>query len=128
MLGAAVSVAYYLLTRDNANAGDRAEEVIRVEIYNGSGQAGVARRAKAYLREKGYDVLSIGNAREHFDQTVVVERRSSSNANARMLARTLRLNEKVVTQFLDSSSPVAVTLIIGDDYVNYLPDSVEMIQ
>jgi hypothetical protein len=101
---------------------------IRIEILNGCGQAGIARRTKAYLQEKGYDVLSIGDASEHFVRTIIVERRSSNNTNARSLARTLRLDESSVTRHLDSLSPVWVTLIIGDDYVDYLPDTVEIIQ
>ncbi|MEA3311179.1 MAG: LytR C-terminal domain-containing protein [candidate division WOR-3 bacterium] len=101
---------------------------VRVEILNGCGEAGVARRARAYLRGKGYDVLAIGDAKGHFAQTLVVERRSPMNANARLLARVLQLDENDVTQSLDTLSPVWVTLIIGDDYGKYLPDTVETIQ
>ncbi len=127
--GALASITYYLVTR-----GNRGEErpipqgSVRVEILNGCGQAGVARRAKAYLRDEGYDILSIGDARGLFAETIIVERLSPANVNARSLARTLRLNEKSVTQSLDSLSPVWVTLIIGQDYKHYLPDTVETIQ
>ena len=127
-MGAAASIAYYLLTKEERVAKPQAVGSVRVEILNGCGEAGVARRARAYLRGKGYDVLSIGDAKGHFAQTLVVERRSHANANARLLARTLRLDETDVTQSLDTLSPVWVTLIIGDDYVKYLPDTVEAIQ
>lgn len=122
------SITYYLVTRNKQALYEEPDAPIRVEILNGCGQTGIARRAKAHLQEKGYDVLSIGDAREHFIRTIVVERRSPNNANARMLARTLRLDESAVTRHLDSLSPVWVTLIIGDDYPSFLPDTVETIQ
>ncbi len=88
----------------------------------------MARRTQAYLRNLGYDVLSIGDAREHFTNTIVIERRDPANTNARQLARTLKLDDQFVTRYLDTLSHVWVTLIIGDDYPAYLPDSVETIQ
>lgn len=127
-MGAAASITYYLITRREKGIEPEVEGSVRVEILNGCGEAGVARRARAYLRDEGYDILSIGDAKGHFPKTLVVERRSPANANARLLARTLRLDESSVTQSLDSLSPVWVTLIIGDDYVKYLPDTVETIQ
>ncbi len=127
-MGAAASIAYYFITKGEMVAKPEVGGSVRVEILNGCGEAGVARRARAYLRGNGYDVLSIGDAKGHFAQTLVVERRSPMNANARLLVRTLRLDETAVTQSLDTLSPVWVTLIIGDDYVKYLPDTVEAIQ
>jgi hypothetical protein len=127
-MGAAASIAYYLLTKEERVARPQAVGAVRVEILNGCGEAGVARRARAYLRGKGYDVLAIGDAKGHFAKTLVVERRSPMNANARLLVRVLQLDENAVTQSLDTLSPVWVTLIIGDDYVKYLPDTVETIQ
>ena len=128
VVGAAASIAYYLLTKGERVARPQVGGAVRVEILNGCGEAGVARRARAYLRGKGYDILGIGDAKGHFPQTIIVERRSPTNTNARLLARTLRLDETDVTQLLDSLSPVSVTLIIGEDYGKYLPDTVETIQ
>jgi len=127
-MGAAASIAYYFITKGEMVARPEVGGSVRVEILNGCGEAGVARRARAYLRANGYDVLSIGDAKGHFARTLVVERRSPMNANARLLVRTLMLDETAVTQSLDTLSPVWVTLIIGDDYVKYLPDTVEAIQ
>jgi hypothetical protein len=127
-LGAAASITYYFIITAKKDTKPKVEGPVRVEILNGCGEAGVARRARAYLRDEGYDILSIGDAKGHFIKTLVVERRSSTNENARLLARTLRLDENAVTQSLDSLSPVWVTLIIGDDYVKYLPDTVETMQ
>lgn len=99
-----------------------------MEILNGCGVPGVARRAMVYLRERGYDVLSVGDSKEKFSRTIVIERRSPDNLNARVVARSLGLGKNSITQSLDSLSPVYVTLIIGKDYKAYLPDTVETIQ
>lgn len=128
VVGAAASIAYYLITKGERVVESEVEGSVRVEILNGCGERGVARRARAYLRGRGYDVLTIGDAKGHFARTIVVERRSPKNANARLLAQTLRLDESVVTQSLDSLSPVWITLIIGEDYGKYLPDTVGTIQ
>jgi hypothetical protein len=122
VLGAAVSVGYYLLTRDKEPV-VQPEEVIRVDIYNGTDVPGLAKRAQHFLREKGYDVLKIGTASDHFEHSIVVERINPGKANARMLARSLKLHSKYITVSVDSSLAVAVTLFIGDDYETYLPDS-----
>lgn len=128
VLGAAVSIGYYFITRDKVKPEDNPQISIRVEILNGCGVSGVARRAMVYLREQGYDVLSVGDSKEKFPKTIIIERRSQDNMNARTLARTLGLERSSVTQSLDSLSPVFVTLIIGNDYKKYLPDTVETIQ
>lgn len=128
LLGAAGSIIYYLVTRGEEEQAYQPDTPVRIEILNGCGKAGLAARAKAYLRRQGYDVLSVGNASDHFTQTVIVERRSPTNANARSVARTLGLQQSTVTQVLDSLSPVWVTLILGEDYQAYLPDTVETIQ
>jgi len=129
VLGVAASIVYHIITtREEEPPVEGTNTAIRVEILNGCGASGVAGRARAYLRQRGYDVLSIGDARGHFARTIVVERRSPTNVNARALARTLRLDESSVTQSLDSLSPVWVTLIVGEDYPAYLPDTVETIQ
>lgn len=128
MLGAAFSIGYYFITKDKEKNIDESGVPIRVEILNGCGVSGVARRTMAYLRERGYDVLSVGDSREKFAKTIIIERRSSDNINARTLARTLGLDRSSVTQSLDSLTPVWVTLIVGDDYRKYLPDTTETIQ
>jgi hypothetical protein len=128
VLGAAISIGYYFLTKDKVKEDDNPGVAVRVEILNGCGVSGIARRAMVYLRERGYDVLSVGDSKEKFARTIVIERRSRDNVNAKALARTLGLDRSSVTQSLDSLSPVYVTLIVGSDYPRYLPDTVEKIQ
>lgn len=47
---------------------------IKVEVLNASGQRGLARRVTQYLRDRGFDVVSVGNAPEPSDSSVVWDR------------------------------------------------------
>jgi len=42
---------------------------IKVEVLNASGQRGLARRVTQYLRDRGFDVVSVGNAPEEYDSS-----------------------------------------------------------
>jgi hypothetical protein len=47
---------------------------IKVELLNASGERGLARRAMRYFRDRGFDVVSVGNASERVDSPVVLDR------------------------------------------------------
>jgi hypothetical protein len=47
---------------------------VKVELLNASGQRGLARRAMHYFRERGFDVVSVGNATQKSDSSVVFDR------------------------------------------------------
>jgi hypothetical protein len=87
---------------------------VRVEVLNGSGRDGMARRAAQVLRRIGFDVVEIGDAeRDDFERTVVVERRSGDLRHARMLARAIGCPR--VVQDVDSLKYLEVTVILGRD-------------
>jgi hypothetical protein len=44
---------------------------VKVEVVNASGERGLARRTMHYLRERGLDVVGVGNAKERLDSSVV---------------------------------------------------------
>jgi hypothetical protein len=52
---------------------------VKVEVVNASGERGIARRTMHYLRERGLDVVSVGNSKERLDSSVVYVR--SGNAD-----------------------------------------------
>lgn len=57
-------------------AGARAPEGtrIRVEVLNATRTSGLARRATRHLRDRGFDVVGMGNADALQDSTVVLDR------------------------------------------------------
>jgi hypothetical protein len=47
---------------------------IRVQVLNGTDVRGLARRAMLMLRDRGFDVVEIGNADAKYDSTLVLDR------------------------------------------------------
>lgn len=93
---------------------------VRVQVFNGSGLAGVAGRLTANLVDEGYIGLSPGNAPERYSSTVVFYVSPEYLANARQIAEMLGLPDDAV-QLLPDPSPFAsseahVIVVIGSDH------------
>jgi LCP family protein required for cell wall assembly len=96
---------------------------VRVDVENGTGTPGVARRVAALLKQKGFEIGSIGNAnsqdvtttelREHsritFAGIRVREALGKGAANAQVIA----VNETPTPDA--SAAPSDVTVIVGED-------------
>lgn len=87
---------------------------VRIEVLNGAGQAGLARAAMEQLRERGFDVVYFGNAREFgHDSSVVLDRVGREEA-AQAVANALGIGN--VRSEPDSTLLLEVTVILGKDW------------
>ena len=92
-------------------AGDR----VLVEVLNGCGARGIARVVAEDLRARGFDVVSIGNAKDfHYPVTIVIDR-SGSKAKALRVAYSLGCSH--VIRQVATDALLDVTVILGDDGV-----------
>ncbi len=83
---------------------------IRVEVLNATRVRGLARRATMHLRDRGFDVVTVGTSRETRDSTLVLDR--SGHADwAALVARAL--GGAPVEQAPDSSRYLDVTVLVG---------------
>ena len=83
---------------------------IRVEVLNATRVRGLARRATMHLRDRGFDVVTVGTSREARDTTLVLDR--SGNAEwAALVARAL--GGASVERAPDSSRYLDVTVLVG---------------
>ncbi len=83
---------------------------IRVEVLNATRVRGLARRATMHLRDRGFDVVTVGTAREARDSTLVLDR--SGNVQwASLVARAL--GGARVEEAPDSSRYLDVTVLVG---------------
>jgi hypothetical protein len=83
---------------------------IRVEVLNATRVRGLARRATMHLRDRGFDVVTVGTSREARDTTLVLDR--SGNAEwAALVARAL--GGARVEPAPDSSRYLDVTVLVG---------------
>ncbi len=89
---------------------------IRVQVLNGTREAGLAQKMADELRRWGFDVVDIANAEnDSFPETVVVDRADNSTGNAAYVAEALKC-KNIIPQ-LESRSYLEVTVIIGKDYI-----------
>jgi len=89
------------------------KRVIRVQVWNGSGEPGVGLRAASHLREGGFQVVEVRNAdRSDYFETLVVSRREDM-APATTVAQYLG-SPPVIRQVWDSDQ-ADVTLVLGND-------------
>ena len=95
---------------------EKAYRDIQVEVLNGCGVDGVARRMTEYLRDTGFDVVNTENA-DHFDysRTIVLDR-SGDREKAVNVAVKLGLDTTAVRQEINEGLLLHATVIIGGDY------------
>lgn len=122
-----VGVAVYLGRRSDPRA-DRTAELrvaqrvdarapagvrIKIEVLNASSVRGLARRATAHLRDRGFDVVSATNAGALRDSTLVIDR-SGHPDWARLVGEAL--GGVPVQSRPDSSRYLDITVVLGADW------------
>lgn len=86
----------------------------RVEVLNGAGDRGAAKKVASYLRERGFDIVYFGNA-SRFDVALTrVLDRSGQKSAAETIARTLGLDSAEVQ--LNSELYLDATVVLGSDW------------
>jgi hypothetical protein len=96
-------------TADHAPSGVR----VRVQVLNATSTRGLAQRATDHLRDKGFDVVEIGNNREKMDSTLVLDRSSHPEWAMRVAAA---MGGARVLERPDSGRYLDVTVLIGGDW------------
>jgi len=91
------------------------EEIIRVEVLNGCGRAGIAFQLAQDLRKEGLDVVNIGNARNFKYRKTLVLNKSGKKGLAGKVARAIGCGEP--QDRIEKKALVDVTVIIGKDYL-----------
>ncbi|MEJ7760565.1 MAG: LytR C-terminal domain-containing protein [Gemmatimonadaceae bacterium] len=85
---------------------------IKVEVLNATRTRGLARRATLFLRDRGFDVVAVGTAREQRSQTLVIDR-SNHPAWAQLVGGAFGAR---VESRPDSLRYLDVTVLVGADW------------
>jgi len=117
MFGASV---IYMRTREDPEEVFKKNSNIRVEVLNGCGVNRLAIKVSDILREKGFNVVKIGDTDRNYLETVVVERADTNMTNGKYFAR--RIGCKNIGKDVDPALYIDVTIIIGEDYKKLFPD------
>ncbi|MCG2675622.1 LCP family protein [bacterium] len=96
---------------------EKKEEIIRVEILNGCGRAGIAFQLARDLRKEGLDVVNIGNARNFKYQKTLILNRSGKKGTAKRISEIMDCGEP--QDSIEKKALVDVTVIIGKDYLEH---------
>lgn len=101
------------LAGPGAEAGARP---IRVEVLNGAGIPGLARRITEQLRASGFDVVYYGNAGARAPDSTVVLDRGRDSAAVRRVADELGITSIEVVP--DTTLYLEATVILGKDWID----------
>ena len=89
---------------------------IQVEVLNGCGVNGLARRAMRLLRKAGFDVVNTDNYRTQNVQHSFIIDRTGNTERAKKLAKALGIPESRIRTEKDLSLALDATLVLGKDY------------
>lgn len=90
--------------------------VIALEILNGTGESGLARRTQELFESHGFDVRAIGNAETSDVENTLVISRGTERMHAERTAEVIRA-ERVLTQVREGEGPIVdVTVLLGKDF------------
>lgn len=104
-----------------ADAGEPTGAIIQVEVRNGCGEAGVAETLTRFLRQRGFDVVEVGN-HTTFDvaETHVIDRVGAPET-ARRVAEALGVAEAQIREDVRPQYFLDATIVIGKDYATLPP-------
>jgi len=95
--------------------------IIQVEVRNGAGVDQLAAQTTHYLRERGFDVVDVGNYSSFQQERSVVIDRVGDLEAARTVAEALGLPTDRVRQDIRRQYYLDASVIIGHDYKQLRP-------
>lgn len=104
----------------NKNGSSKKNEAIQINVLNACGVDGLAAKAKEYLRQRGFDVVEIGNYSEVLNHSMVCDRIGDAKS-AHKVAYALGISSKSIISQVDSSLYIRASVIIGNDFFDLKP-------
>ncbi len=95
--------------------------IIQVEVRNGAGVDHLAAETMTYLRNRGFDVVDVGNYRTFQQEKSIVIDRVGDPEAARKVAEALGLPSDRVQQKIRPQYYLDASVVIGHDYKQLRP-------
>lgn len=94
------------------------QDVLSLEIQNGCGVSGIAKRVETILAGKPYQVIGTGNADHwNYEHTTLIDLKGSNKGAIERLRKDIGIERDYVFQVKESNNDqVDARLIIGKDY------------
>lgn len=93
------------------------EKAIQINILNSTNHNGIADLARNYLRDKGFDVVEIGNYNTNLKKSIVIDRIGDLNSS-KITAKAIGINDSLIKTMIDSSLFISSSIILGEDYLS----------
>lgn len=93
---------------------------IQIDILNATGENRIAAKFRDYLKQKGFDVVDMGNYKSEQERTLVVDKCGDITKSKR-IADALGISQKNIIQQLERSNFIDATVLIGKDYNELKP-------
>lgn len=109
------------ITDTTNNLTNQPNLTMQLDVRNGTGEDGIAKLFTDYLREKGFDVVEMGNYNnEDQDKSLILDRKGNKQ-NCKKIANALGVSEKNVIQQINKELLIDATVVIGKDYKELTP-------
>lgn len=107
----------HAIISDTAVVAAEPNTIIKIEVLNGCGVDGVARKFAEFLKKRNFDPVNVTNYdSQNIPRTAIIDRTSNELVNGRKVAQTLGLADDYVVYQASPERMVAVSVIIGQDY------------
>ncbi len=123
-----IFISYSLIVKieENSNSSNstnnkKAAAIVQVEVLNGCGVSGVAKKITNYLRQNKFDVVQMGNYISFDIENTLVIDRTGNEQNAFKVADALGISRKNVIQQINKDYFLDVSLVIGKDFNQLKP-------
>jgi arginine exporter protein ArgO len=97
------------------------DQIIQLDVRNGTGVKGVAATFRDYLRKSGFDVVEMGNYKTDDVNKTMIIARNDDRSNSEKIASILGVNKKYIIQQINPSLYLDATVIIGKDFKELKP-------
>ncbi len=97
-----------------------AEEVIQIRVLNACGIKGLAAHTRDYLRDRGFDVVDIGNYKKNVEKSFIIDRLGDLSSSEKV-AYAMGIKDSLIVTKIDSSLFLRCSLILGNDYLTLKP-------
>jgi len=91
------------------------DEKAKIEVQNGSKTSGLGSILAKSLEDEGYEVASIGTAKEKVSMTVIYDLSNGEKKNTIAFLKK-KLNASVISRTKVKTDPGDILVVIGDDY------------
>lgn len=94
---------------------------IQIDLLNGTGENRIAAKFRDYLKDKGFDIVDMGNYKSSDVEKTLVIDKTGDISKAKRVAEALGISSRNVIQQINKSQFLDATVIIGKDYTQLKP-------